>query len=147
MYDLSMAKIPEKTKPGWAIPTDVKEQFVDFCTHVGSIAQEDCAGALVLWQHMPPQLREWAKLLAKGAAAMDDEWWQGLEARINAALRPQSPQPPTPEGADPQTVRATLSALADLAQEIRDRSSKIEAQPEKKTPGRGKAGRRQPVSD
>jgi len=50
-----MSKIPEKIKPGWAIPVDIKESFVEFCSHIGTVAQEDCAGALFLWQYMPAQ--------------------------------------------------------------------------------------------
>jgi len=29
-----MSKIPEKIKPGWAIPVDIKESFVEFCSHI-----------------------------------------------------------------------------------------------------------------
>ena len=56
----------EKVKTGWEIPVPIKDNFVEFCAHVGAIAQEDCAGALLIWQHLPAQLREVAKLDAKG---------------------------------------------------------------------------------
>lgn len=93
MYHINMTKISEKTKPGWAIPVPVKESFVEFCAHVGAIAQEDCAGALFLWQHLPSQLRELAKLNAKGATVVNSDFWQGLndglEVSIQALLESQ----------------------------------------------------------
>jgi hypothetical protein len=40
---------------------------------VGAVAQEDCAGSLFLWQVMPPAIREWAKLEAKGKPVKDEK--------------------------------------------------------------------------
>lgn len=85
MYHACMTKIVQKTKPGWAIPTDIKESFVNFCAHIGAIAQEDAAGALFLWQFMPERVREWAKLAAKGAPPVKEGFWQGLRKLIDAS--------------------------------------------------------------
>jgi len=87
MYHINMTKISEKTKPGWAIPVDVKESFVEFCAHVGAIAQEDCAGALLLWQHLPSQLREVAKLDAKGSPVVDPDFWEGLKDGLEVSIQ------------------------------------------------------------
>ena len=81
-----MQKIKEKVKPGWAIPTDVKDSFVEFCARVGAVAQEDCAGALFLWQHMPPSLREWAKMEAKDSSVKDEQFWKSLGIIINEII-------------------------------------------------------------
>jgi hypothetical protein len=87
MYNVNMAKISEKTKPGWAIPTNIKEAFIEFCAHVGAIAQEDCAGALFLWQYMPPKIREWAKLHAKGSPVVDLDFWKGFGAGSETSIQ------------------------------------------------------------
>ena len=85
-----MAKNLETTKTGWPIPTKVKESFVEFAAHIGAIAQEDCAGALFLWQHMPAQIREWAKLDAKGSPVVDSDFWKGLNVGLELSLRAHS---------------------------------------------------------
>ncbi|MHC4617260.1 MAG: hypothetical protein ACYTEQ_05860 [Planctomycetota bacterium] len=55
----------EKTKAGWNIPVPVKDKFTEFCSSVGSIVQDDCAGALLVWTILPAQVRELAKKQAK----------------------------------------------------------------------------------
>lgn len=87
MYHTTMVKIVEKTKPGWAIPVDIKEEFVEFCAHIGAITQEDCAGALFIWQHLPAQIREYAKLQAKGAPIVDADFWDGLRRGIEVSVQ------------------------------------------------------------
>ena len=77
----------EKIKTGWPIPETVKESFVEFCAHVGAIAQEDCAGALLLWQHLPSQLREMAKLDAKGSPVIDPDFWEGLKDGLEVSIQ------------------------------------------------------------
>ena len=85
-----MAKNLETTKTGWPIPTKVKDSFVEFCAHVDSHAQADCAGALFLWQYMPAQIREWAKLGAKGAPVVDSDFWRGLSTGLELSLQAHS---------------------------------------------------------
>ena len=82
----AMAKNQEKIKPGWAIPVQVKDSFKDFCDDAGAIAQDDCAGALFLWQHMPPSIREWAKLEAKNKPYVDKGFWVRLENLIAGSV-------------------------------------------------------------
>ena len=84
-----MAQNMDTTKTGWPIPTKVKDDFVEFCARVETHAQADCAGALFLWLHMPPQIREWAKLAAKGEDAMPPEFWTGLREGLADSLPSQ----------------------------------------------------------
>jgi hypothetical protein len=81
-----MSKNIEKTQPGWQIPSTVKEHFDTFCVHVGHVAQEDCAGALILWPRMPAQIREWAKLEAKNDPQVEPVFWARLEKLIVGAI-------------------------------------------------------------
>lgn len=80
----------EKITTGWRVPAKIKESFVEFCAQVGALAQEDCAGALVIWPYLPAAVREQAKLEAKGIAAVDKKFWEqfraGLELGIQAQL-------------------------------------------------------------
>ena len=84
-----MAQNMDITKTGWPIPTKVKDDFVEFCARVESHAQADCAGALFLWLRMPPQIREWAKLAAKGEDAVPPEFWTGLREGLADSLPSQ----------------------------------------------------------
>jgi len=77
----------EKVKTGWEIPVPIKDNFVEFCAHVGAIAQEDCAGALLIWQHLPAQIREWAKLDAKGSPVVDPDFWEGLKDGLEVSIQ------------------------------------------------------------
>lgn len=89
-----MKKNNEKTKTGWPIPANIKDDFVNFCAEKGNIAQEDCAGALLIWQYLPAQVREQARLEAKGVLAIDKKFWKqfcsGVELGLQAQLK--SPQ-------------------------------------------------------
>lgn len=86
----------EKVKTGWLIPIPVKESFVAFSAEKGTVAQEDCAGALLIWQYLPAQIREEARLEAKGVHSIDKKFWeqfcQGLELGIEAQLNSQRPK-------------------------------------------------------
>ena len=85
-----MIKKEEKIKVGWTIPEQVKDDFVTFCARKGTLAQEDCASALVVWQHLPATLREWAKAVAKGEKPCIPEfWYKTLPAAIEAAITPE----------------------------------------------------------
>lgn len=92
-----MTKIANKVTAGWPIPADVKESFTKFCAEKGNLAQEDCAGALVIWQYLPAQIREYARLTAKGKPAVDADFWEqfskGLELGIKAQLNSRSQKP------------------------------------------------------
>lgn len=92
-----MKKNEEKTKTGWPIPMSIKDSFVNFCAEMGNLAQEDCAGALLIWQYLPAQIRESARLEAKGIRAVDKRFWKhfqtGLELGIQAQLNSQQQKP------------------------------------------------------
>ncbi|MHC4397871.1 MAG: hypothetical protein ACYS1A_19680 [Planctomycetota bacterium] len=83
----------EKVKTGWLVPVKLKESFVNFCAEKGNVAQEDCAGALLIWQYLPAQTRELARLEAKGIQSADKTFWkqfsQGLELGVQAQLNIQ----------------------------------------------------------
>lgn len=92
-----MGKNSDKVMLGWYVPIEARRKFVEFCVEIGSLAQEDCAGALIIWQHLPAQIRELAKLQAKGLVEVDQNFWdqfrQGLELGIQAQsnIPPQKP--------------------------------------------------------
>jgi len=83
----------KRSQANWLIPDEVKNNFVDFCASIGAIAQDDCAGALVIWQYLPAAVREQAKLEAKGIAPVDKKFWEqfraGLELGVQAQLNIQ----------------------------------------------------------
>jgi len=93
-----MKKVEEKTKTGWPVPVSIKDSFVEFCAKMGCLAQEDCAGALFIWKYLPAQIREEARLEAKGVKAIDTVFWKhfsdGLELGIRAQLNihPKKPE-------------------------------------------------------
>lgn len=82
-----MNKNNNKVAVGWRIPIKVKDDFIAFCGSVDSVAEGDCAGAIIVWQYLPPQIRELAKLEAKGISVVHKEYWlefqKGLQAAIN----------------------------------------------------------------
>lgn len=80
--------MPEKDNMtlGWIIPKKVKDDFVKFAESVGSRIQEDCAGALIIWQHLPAELREQAKLAAKGECQLDEDFWKEFSAGLKYAF-------------------------------------------------------------
>lgn len=71
---------------GWPIPAKVKEGFTDFCKEVGSLAKDDCAGALFAWEFLPAQIREWAKLSAKGDTEPHIEFWFAFRDYLNNVI-------------------------------------------------------------
>ena len=83
----------EKTKPGWFIPVKVKDSFVNFCADKGNIIQEDCAGALLIWQYLPAQIRESARLEAKGIRAVDKRFWKHFQAGLELGIQAQLDSP------------------------------------------------------
>lgn len=72
---------------GWTVPVSVKDAFVDFCTSRGARIQEDAAGALVIWKYLPAQIREWARLEAKGTPAVDRQFWESFARSLELALQ------------------------------------------------------------
>ena len=80
----------EMITTGWEVPTSVKRSFTEFCTAGGSIIKEDCAGALIIWQHLPAQVRESARREAKGLlSSVEKDFWVAFEAGLNAGILAQ----------------------------------------------------------
>ena len=71
---------------GWPIPTDVKEAFVSFCAEKGTLVQEAAAAALLLYTHLPAQVREQAILESKGIVEPDLQFWQDFAAGLRQRL-------------------------------------------------------------
>lgn len=83
-------KIQKKVRPGWFCPEEVKDSFVEFCDLHGVKIQEDFAGALVIWQYLPVQLRQLAKFEAKGIDKVDKTFWEDFRKGIDQAIKDQS---------------------------------------------------------
>ena len=82
-----MKEIAEKVKPGWQLPRSVRDEFSEFCADHGAIAQDECAGAILLWQRMPATIRDWAKMEAKGQPMTPAGFWDAFqEALADASL-------------------------------------------------------------
>lgn len=77
----------ELTNVGWQIPVAVRDRFTAFSDRVGNKIQEDCAGALIVWLYLPAQLREWARLEAKGCSAVGEGFWEGFAEGLAAELQ------------------------------------------------------------
>ena len=92
-----MKDFKKKVKTGWPIPEPVKESFVLFCAEKGTLAQEDCAAALLIFQYLPAQVREEARLEAKGARAIDKNFWilfaHGVDLGVRAHQDSRQPGP------------------------------------------------------
>lgn len=73
-----MKKI-DTTKPGWNLPVPVRDKFAEWCQSMGTKAQNDCAGALVVWPLLPASVRETAKMVANGIIPYNDEYWQRFQ--------------------------------------------------------------------
>lgn len=117
----------EKIKVGWTIPEQVKEDFVNFCTQKGTLAQEDCAGALVVWQSLPAQLREWAKDVAKGKTPARPSFWNYLLPK--AIENVITPMALSDDVLDKLAAQAAVDSAA-----LEDMSNKIRrAKPQKQT--------------
>jgi hypothetical protein len=90
----NMAKTVEKIQTGWKIPVTCKDSFTKFCDEVGSLVQEDCAGALLIWQYLPAQIRELAKMHAKGVTKIDKKFWDQFRQGLELGIQAQSNTPP-----------------------------------------------------
>ena len=77
----------EKIPLGWRVSNKVRDQFAQWCSDNGVVCQDDCAGALVIWQYLPAAVREAAKLEAKGLPSVDKDFWKMFEAGLELALR------------------------------------------------------------
>lgn len=88
-----MAKESRKKQVTWMVPVKLYEDFKGFCGDGGTILQDDAAGALWLWQRIPAQIRQDAKLAAKGIHRMDEEFWEFFQAGLDAAYRVQVKSP------------------------------------------------------
>ena len=99
-YYIHMEEKNKKVQPGWLIPSKVKDIFSAFCTDMGVVAQEDCAGALMLWTYLPAEIRELARLEAKGLREPDLEFWSHFAAglRLGIADRRAGLHKKQPEG-------------------------------------------------
>jgi len=84
----------KKVQPGWLIPETVKDKFRDFCIEKGENTQESCAAALTLFCYLPAQVREWARLVAKGLIPADEEFRKefagGVAQQLTQALQDQN---------------------------------------------------------
>ncbi len=85
-----MKKNAEKIKLGWYVPADCRNKFAQWCADSGLICQDDAAGALTLWPHIPAAVREQAKLQAKGIAAIDEKFWDTFRMGVELTLRGQA---------------------------------------------------------
>jgi len=113
-----MEKNNEKIKAGWMIPENVKDEFTRFCADKGTLAQEDCAGALIVWQSLPAQLREWAKSVAKGENPVRPTFWRYvLPHAIEQTLRPDALSDEVLDTLAAQ-IAAENAALADISSKI-----------------------------
>lgn len=74
---------------GWRISEEAKDAFTAFCDTVNAGYEEACAGALLMWIHLPAQVREWATLQAKGHQIIDDQFWKDFAAGLELGLRGQ----------------------------------------------------------
>ena len=74
--------LPDTVKPGWEIPRKLKDEFTEFCTRMGTLYQEDFAGALFLWPYLPDDLRQEAKLAAKDQSEIPSETWKSLKTQM-----------------------------------------------------------------
>jgi hypothetical protein len=83
-----MAKISSGlVQLGWKVPENVREQFVSFCEMHGGKVQDEAAGALVVWQNLPSEIRDWAKLSSKGMVPADKEFWKIFQEGLRQAWR------------------------------------------------------------
>ncbi len=86
-------KIEQQVQLGWKVPVAAKENFAKFCNKVGAVIQDDCAGALMIWPYLPSEIREQAKLAAKGLVEVEPGLWEDFQAGLRMALRAQANNP------------------------------------------------------
>lgn len=85
-----MKKKAEKIKLGWYVLRDCRDKFAQWCADKGVLCQEDCAGALIIWQYLPSEIREAAKAEAKGIPSVDKQFWADLRAGFEAYIAQQA---------------------------------------------------------
>lgn len=86
-----------KIQIGWRLPPGLKDKFSNFCDDPNSGSmEEEAAGALYIYMHLPEKIRELAKLEAKGVSMVESEFWdefgEGLQLGIKAQLKNQPPK-------------------------------------------------------
>jgi hypothetical protein len=119
----------ETTTTGWLIPVEVKDSFTKFCTTKGSIIKEDCAGALLIWQYLPPEIREWARLEAKGISSVDQPETT-LHQKLQKALSGRgqeeeySPQDPVAKDDEVHELKYRLEIVEGLLQRLTSEQTK-----------------------
>ena len=86
-------RVEQQVQLGWKVPVAAKETFASFCSKVGSVTQDDCAGALTIWPYLPSEIREQAKLAAKGLVEVEPAFWEDFQAGLRMALRAQANNP------------------------------------------------------
>ena len=74
-----MASNSEKIRLGWEVPKELRNSFRDWCVNKGVLVQEDCAGALIIWQFLPAEIREAAKMEAKGTPSLNKKFWSDFQ--------------------------------------------------------------------
>lgn len=72
----------EISQTGWRISRETREKFVVWCDSMGTKAQDDCAGALVVWPFLPSSIRERAKMVAKEIIPHDDDYWKKFQDMV-----------------------------------------------------------------
>ena len=82
--------IDEHVQLGWKVPLEVRENFTKFSNKTGTLIQEDCAGALMIWPYLPAEVREQAKLAAKGLVEVEPAFWEDFRSGVRMALRGQT---------------------------------------------------------
>lgn len=86
--------VDEQVQLGWKVPLEVRDAFTKFANMVGNVIQEDCAGALTIWPYLPSEVRERAKLVAKGLVEDDPEFWEVFQSGVQLGLRARTNTPP-----------------------------------------------------
>ena len=89
MYDENMEKNNGKTKLGWCIPKNIREDFTEFCATKGTLIQEECAGALIIYQFLPAEIRELARLQAKGVEDINSDFWKDFASALRLGIKAQ----------------------------------------------------------
>ena len=86
--------VDEVVQLGWKVPIEVRDSFAAFSNKMGTVIQEDCAGALTIWPSLPAEIREQAKLVAKGLLEVDPALWEDFQSGLRMALRARTNNPP-----------------------------------------------------
>ena len=86
--------VDEVVQLGWKVPIGVRDSFATFSNKMGTVIQEDCAGALMIWPYLPAEIREQAKLAAKGLVEIDSVLWDEFHAGLRKGLKARGNTPP-----------------------------------------------------